>query len=187
MCRLAGDGAYYCGALSTLAPYKGLADTKDSPHIGTDEITRHDAPTGSPYYTATNNYRKAPQPVNPDYYQKATPSSTEFVQTVDNNGQPLNNPSSKRFFPGLTRQDQPATLIYNQATSHLGNRVGYDPLARHARGSPTSNYATLQSVAKEYNTGIHVVDSAQWGENGPGTGPPHTGGTKYSTAVQQDY
>lgn len=56
-CRLASDGAYYCGSLSTLAPYKGLTDTEDSPHIGTDPVTRHDAPTGSTVY-GVNSWSK---------------------------------------------------------------------------------------------------------------------------------
>lgn len=182
-CRLAGDGAYYCGSLSTLAPYKGLTNTQDSPHIGSDPYTRHDVPTGSTVYRANqNNWPKVAQPANPEYYAKGSPHASEFVQEAYNNGQALKNPS--KLFGRSAAHGVGSTKVFNQATNHLTYSPGYDPTARWDVAARASNYGMGRTTAKYYNQGIHVVGTDQVGEDGPGTGVAHTGGTRYSTAVE---
>jgi len=170
--------------MSTLAPYKGLANTADTPHVGTDPVTRHDAPTGG-IQQGSSNYAKVRRPANPDYYTPGTPNAVEYVQNPENNGQYVNNPS-KQWFPHGT--DVPITAVYNQATNYKSFMHGYDPTARYAGASAQSNYGTPDAIAKHYNTGIHVVDSSRTGLAGAGMGAPLTG-TRYSVAagVAADY
>lgn len=118
------------------------------------------------------------KPANPDYYAKAEPHASEFVQEAYNNGQALKNPSK------LFGRHSAHTKVFNQATNHLTYSPGYDPTARWDGAARASNYGMGRTEAKYYNQGIHVVGSDQVGEAGPGTGVAHTGGSRYSTSVE---
>jgi len=190
-CRLAGDGAYYCGALSAIAPWKGLANTADSPHVGTDRISKGlDVATGTHVGSTWGNWAKVRQPYNPDYYSKATPTATEFVQKPTNNGLETAVPS-KTFRTGTPEE---ATAYYNQqivsSQAHLG-RAPLEPrdwkvFDVEARAS---NYGMGRTTASHYNKGIHVVGSAGVASSGAANMGPiaYGGASRYSTATVQDY
>lgn len=149
MCRLV-SGSYYCGALSTSSPYKGLADTADTPHVGGDSYyepgSRHaKAPTGTHLYDAAN-YAKAPTVANPDYYTRGT--LHEYVQEPENNGQRTAHP---------THTVGETTAIFSN-----GN-IGADIESRFKfgenDGNPQkwSNYAMRHAAAELYNGGVHIA------------------------------
>jgi len=149
MCRLVA-GAYYCGSLSSTAPWKGLSNTMDTPHVGTDVTNVRNAPnTGSMHYGPdVGSYSKVATPANPEYYAKADSvgrTGRDFVHAAENNGMFVNNPS--RQMPGSS-----TTAIYNQAT--VGHK---DPRPRYPVHSARSNYAMAPGDAKAYNSGINVV------------------------------
>ena len=74
--------------------------------------------------------------------------------------------------------------IYNQATNDRAGYPGYDPKTRWSVAARASNYGMEPTIARMYNTGIHVVDSAKYGLEGANAGGAHVGGTRYSTAVE---
>lgn len=155
--------------MTTLEPYKGLTNTKDTPHIATDVYMdpRSMTPTGHKVQSEGSNYAKLQRAANPDYYAKANPSAAEYVQYETNNGQYINNPSRQFNLPGGTS----VTAVYNQATNHLSSTPGYTPEARFdaAKDSPTSNYAMTRTNAAYYNQPIHVIGRNQPTVAGPST------------------
>ena len=160
-----------------------MADTTDTPHVGTDPVTRMDAPTGTMHYAPGPGtaYAKLRTPANPDYYHKATPGSREFVQRPTNNGLYLDNPSKTFFENGV---DSGVKAVYNQATNHLAATRGYDPAARYPVDARASNYGMAPTEAAAYNEGIHVVGADKISESGPGK---HTGGSHYALDALSAY
>ena len=153
MCRLAG-GKYYCGSLSTVNPYKGLADTKDTPHVATDPYTRHDPATGSTTVDAPG-YTKVRKAANPNYYRhRAEGGATDLMTNPENNGMYTAHASSTNGAVQGTGGPMPTKAVYNQYTN---DRKDDSILPRYEIGSAASNYGMSRTTAKYYNTGIHVV------------------------------
>jgi len=153
MCRLS-HGTYFCGALASSAPYKGLSDTADTPHIGTD-VVRGRAPTGGSRQTpGAGAFAKLQGAANPDYYGRATPTASAYVTNPHNNGQELRTPSIRK---GNT------VAYFNQHTLDHPE----DPETRHAAAARASNYGMTRGEGRRYNQGIHVV-----GGHPSATGPP---------------
>lgn len=161
MCRLAA-GKYYCGSLAAVTPYKGLANTMDTPHVGTDPYTRHDPATGSTKGDAPG-YAKLQKAANPAYYRHREGGATDLIQNPHNNGMWLEQASSKKGTPvGVGDGPGPTTALYNQYTN---DRKGDSALDRYAHGSRESNYGMTPTTAKYYNTGVHVVGGSKPGSN----------------------
>ena len=64
-CRLAGDGAYYCGTLSSAQPWKGFASTSGALSTADDPAKLNGAPKQK-YDSA--HYAKLQQAANAKYY-----------------------------------------------------------------------------------------------------------------------
>jgi hypothetical protein len=184
-CRLASNGAYYCGMLSTLAPFKGMSSTADTPHIGTDPTTvrvggyggeggrLHAGPATGTTGTKTGagyagTWGKVHKPANPDYYSSLKPVASaewQYNQKATNNGLELDNPS-KLFInraghaPEAHDSNPDVTAVYNQATNYKSVTPGYDPTVRFANDARASNYGMTRGEAKAYNEPIHVVGAA---------------------------
>ena len=162
MCRLAA-GKYYCGSLAAVSPYKGLANTKDTPHIATDPYTRHDPATGSTKADAPG-YAKVRKAANPAYYRhRPEGGATDLMTNPENNGMYLAHASSTSGKPlGTNDGAAPTTALYNQYTN---DRKDDSAQNRYSIGSAASNYGMTPTTAKYYNTGPHVVGGSKPGTN----------------------
>ena len=156
-CRLS-SGKYYCGAFSVTAPYKGLVDTRPTPHIGSDplyvdgHVVASGPPTGTRLHLPTNpNEMKLQRPANPAYYEPrhAGGLGNEFTTNAENNGLRTEAPTHISTYGGTGR-------------FNVGH-AGHQP--RYAASSATSNYATDRGVAEQaYGVGSgggpHAIDVA---------------------------
>eukprot|EP00966_Prymnesium_polylepis_P084596 1958452-Prymnesium_polylepis.1 len=123
MCRLV-NAAYYCGALATGHPYKGLTTTAgEKPHVGSDEYfeSGHATPKAATGYKTIadslaqdTGYTKLRKPLNPDYYQAM--DSYNWRQSSGNNGQLKEHPTHSA---GLTEAVYSNGIVGANATSRF--------------------------------------------------------------------
>ena len=144
-----------------------MANTADTPHIGSDPIgpggrrtvgAPHTLPTGTRGPTPDAVAAKLPRAANPDYYRTAAKSAADYVHAAGNNGMYVNNPTAVH---GVEAGHPGTTAVFNQYTI---DRDPADVLTRHGVRSEESNYGMTPGAARSYNVGLHVV-----GGDKPGT------------------
>jgi hypothetical protein len=144
-CRLV-DGSYYCGTFSTAAPYKGLANSEDNPHIGSDQrsfvtSSQNFVHTGTRVWSANNpNELKLQKAANPDFY---TPENAGALGPAYRSN-PVNN--------GMWTGARTATGTAQPQAGGIGTFTTPEPSWESQR----SNYAMQRK--KEYGGGPHHVN-----------------------------
>lgn len=172
MCRLI-LGAYYCGALSTAAPYKGQPNTvHEKVHIGSDEYfepgdSKPKAPTGS--YAIGAAYDKVRKPLNADYYKQM--DAHHWQQAAGNNGQYKEHPTTDK---GLTKAVYSNGNIGQNLTSRF--RFG----VKDKNEDAFNDYALRPGAAALYNDGLHIVNGTSSNITNP------TGRTYFSVVPDTD-
>jgi len=154
-CRLV-DGSYYCGLFSTFAPYKGLASTPDSVHIGSDDRSSptssvNKESTGTMVWSPNNpNEAKLQKPKNAAYYtpQNAGAQGPQFATNPINNGMWTEMPKAAGTAP---QYDTHGVGTFNVGVAASDTKYSWE--------SSKSNYAmnTPTKTKEVYNTGPHYV------------------------------
>ena len=155
-CRLAGDGAYYCGTLSSAQPWKGFASTSGALSTADDPAKLNGAPKQK-YDSA--HYAKLQQAANAKYYAaKVTtgennPERHAYAMTHGNNGQEWELPTYTdakgnqfQFTNGQFSREWMGPYMQAEAMNSLADNLNLP-----------SNRAMKKPEQRLYNGGVHWV------------------------------